>query len=68
VGRKQFAVVIVVLVALAVAAAVAAASRRSGNGTQAKPLQPPAMSNGLGDDNANLMRRLQRQKLAGKHK
>ena len=65
-GRKQFAVVIVVLVALAVAAAVAAASRRSGNGT--KPLQPPAMSNGLGDDNANLMRRLQRQKLAGKHK
>jgi hypothetical protein len=47
VGRKQFAVVIVVLVALAVAAAVAAASRRSGNGTQAKPLQPPAMSNGL---------------------
>jgi hypothetical protein len=54
--------VIVALVALAAAVAVAAASR--GGGT--KPVAPagsPAQMTGVGDDDANVMRRLQRDKL-----
>ncbi len=64
-GRKQLVVLVVVLVAVAVAVTVAAASRGSGdNGPRAKP----SISNGLGDDDANLMRQLQRNKLVRSHK
>jgi hypothetical protein len=69
VGRKQLVVVVVVLVSVAVAVTVAAASRGSGdNGSRAKPASPAATSNGLGDDDANLMRRLQRNKLVRSRK
>jgi hypothetical protein len=59
VGRKQLAVVLVLLVAVAVAVAVAAASRGD-----RKPSAParPAVVRGVGDDDANLMRRLERDK------
>lgn len=67
-GRKQLAVVLVLVVAVAVAVAVAAASR--GAGKPSKPARParPAVMRGVGDDDANLMRRLQRDKLARSHK
>jgi hypothetical protein len=63
VGRKQLAVVLVLLVAVVVA--VAAASRRD-----SKPSAParPAVVRGVGDDDANLMRRLQRDKQGRTHK
>jgi hypothetical protein len=59
--------VIVVLVAIAAAVAVAAASR----GSSAKPAAPAgttAQMNGLGDDDANVMRQLQRDRLKQSHK
>jgi hypothetical protein len=67
VGRKPFAVVLVVVVAVAVVMAVAAASGGGGGGAKTPPARP-AVSNGLGDDDANLMRQLQRDKLAKSHK
>jgi flagellar basal body-associated protein FliL len=68
VGRKQVVVLVVVLVAVAIAVAVAAASRGSGHkAPRTKPATPAAMK-GVGDDDANLMRRLQRTKLVRAHK
>jgi len=60
VARKQLAVVLVLVVAVAVAVAVAAASR--GDGKPSSPARP-ALMRGVGDDNANLMRRLQRNRV-----
>jgi hypothetical protein len=62
VGRKQLVAVIVVLVAVAAAVIVAAASR-GGNPKPAGPTGTLSHMNGVGDDNANVMRRLQREKL-----
>jgi hypothetical protein len=68
VGRKQLVAVLVVVVADAIAVAVAAASRGHDGGKPVprQPVRPAAM--GLGDDDANTMRRLQRQKLVRSHK
>lgn len=60
-------VVIVVVVAIAAAVAVAAASR-GGNAKPAAPAGTTAHLNGVGDDNANVMRQLQRDKLKQSHK
>jgi hypothetical protein len=65
VGRKQFVVVIAVLAAVAIAVAVAAASR---GGDAKTPVRPAAMTNAPGDDDANVMRQLQRDKAARSHK
>jgi hypothetical protein len=65
VGRKQLVAVLVVVVAVAIAVAVAAASR--GGAKQPKPAARPAVLNGLGDDDANVMRRLQRKNLLRSH-
>jgi hypothetical protein len=61
VARKQFAAAFVVLLALAVGLAIAAGSRGDG-----KPSQRvrPALVRGAGDDNADVMRRLQRDERA----
>lgn len=68
-GRKQLVALVVVVVAVAIAVAVGAASRGSGDsGTRTTPVTPAAMSGGLGDDDANLMRQLQRNKLVRSHK
>jgi hypothetical protein len=52
--------VVLLIVAVAVVAGIAIASRKS-----AKPAPPvrPALVRGAGEDNADLMRRLQRDKL-----
>lgn len=66
-GRKSLVAVLVVLVAVAVAVAVAPASLggASGGGTKQPRLSPSAAaSGGVGDDDANLMRKLQRDQLA----
>jgi hypothetical protein len=65
VGRKHFVVVLVLVVAVAVALAVAAASR--GDGKPSKPARP-ALMRGVRDDDANLMRRLQRDARARSQK
>jgi hypothetical protein len=67
VGRRQLAVVLVLVIAIAVAVAVAAASRGAGKPSQPGPPAQPAVMR-VGDDDANLMRRLQRDKLARSHK
>lgn len=64
-GRKHLVAALALAVAIAVGVAVAAASRGSGN--PSKPA-PPALTRGAGDDNANLMRRLQRDKRARSQK
>ncbi len=57
----------IVLVAVAVAVAVAAASRGGGDKPAAPPSTPAHMT-GVGDDDANVMRQLQREKLKKSHK
>gem|GEM_PF-6961587 len=64
-GRKQLVVVLVLVVAVAVAVAFAVASR--GDGKPSTPTRPAVMRS-IGDDNANLMRRLQRDKSARSHR
>ncbi len=67
VGRTPPVAVLAVLALLvAVAVAVAAASRGDGNVPQTKP--SPVSATRLGDDDANLMRRLQRDKAMRSHK
>jgi cytochrome oxidase Cu insertion factor (SCO1/SenC/PrrC family) len=68
VGRKQLVVIFVLLVAVALAVAVAAASRGDDKAPQTKPAGPAVTSKGLGDDDANVMRRLQRPRLVRAHK
>jgi hypothetical protein len=65
VRRKQLAVVIAVLAAVAIAVGVVTASRGGGAKT---PVRPAAVTNGSADDDANVMRQLQRDKLAPSHK
>jgi hypothetical protein len=64
--RWGWAAVLVIIVAAAAAAWIAVASRGSTNTPPAKPgLAQPADRSG---DDADLMRRLERDKLVGKHK
>jgi flagellar basal body-associated protein FliL len=67
VGRKQLVAVILLLVVVAVAAAVAFAATSHGDGKQPRPARP-AVARGVGDDNADVMRALERDKLARSHK
>jgi hypothetical protein len=61
VGRKQFLAAFVAIVALAVGLAVAAGSRGDGKPSQGVR---PALVRNAGDDNADVMRRLQRDERA----
>jgi hypothetical protein len=65
VGRWQLVAVLVLAVAVAVGVAIAAASR--GSGKPSKPA-PSVLLRGVGDDDANLMRRLQRDQRARSQK
>jgi len=67
VGRNRFVLVAVVVVAVAVAIA-AAVDSRSGAARQPKPVLPALTNGGVSGDDANMMRRLQRQKLVRSHK
>jgi hypothetical protein len=67
VGRKQLIAVIVVVIAVAAAVAVAAASR-GGGAKPAAPVGTSAQMTGVGDDDANVMRQLQRDKVQKSHK
>lgn len=61
-GRSQLVVVLALVVAIAIGVGVAVAARGS-----SKPAGP-SLVRGAGDDDANVMRALQRQKAAGAHK
>jgi hypothetical protein len=59
VGRKWFGVLVVLTVAVVAASAVVS----RGSGKPATPAHPALNLRGAGEDNADLMRRLQRDKM-----